>query len=73
MTLGRSSAFKRAALRVLEVNTLEPLLKQLTPLQTLVEQGSPAVSVSVCGIHGESLRVSWVVGFGRLSEEKQDT
>jgi hypothetical protein len=59
-------------LRVIKVNTFEPLLKTLTPRQTLIWRGFQAIKVKLCGRLGEDLRETRVMGFGGLGERVRD-
>jgi hypothetical protein len=59
-------------LRVIEVNTLEPLLKTLTPRQSLIRQGFAADRVKLSGSGGENLRESAVMGFGEQGESVRE-
>lgn len=61
------------SLRVIEVNTLEPLLKTLTPWQTLVAQGFAADWVNLFGKRGEPRRDAAVMGFGDTREHNRET
>jgi len=59
-------------LREIKVNTFEPLLKTLTLPQSLIWREFQADKVKLCGIHGESLRETRVMGFGELGEGLRD-
>jgi len=55
-------------LRVIEVNTLEPMLKTLTPRQTLYWQGFAGSQVKLYRRGGEPMQDPGVMGFGELGE-----
>ena len=59
-------------LRVIKVNTFEPLLKPLTLQQTLIWRGFQPGKVKLCGSLGEGLRETRVMGFGELGEQVRD-
>jgi hypothetical protein len=63
----------RFSLRVIEVNTLEPRLKTLTPRQNLTRTGFQTGQVKVCGRGGEYLRDAAVMGFGEVGEGVRDS
>lgn len=60
-------------LRVIKVNTLEPLLKTLTPRQILTRQGFQRSQVKLYGRPGEGLRDGRVMGFRDRGEGLRDT
>jgi hypothetical protein len=60
------------SLRDIKVNTLEPLLKTLTPAESLIWQGFRVDEVKLYGIPGEQFREGRVMGFGELGEEQQE-
>jgi hypothetical protein len=59
-------------LRVIEVNTLEPLLKTLTPRQILYRQGFAGGQVKLYGRGGEAMQDAGVMGFGDVGEVVRD-
>lgn len=60
-------------LRVIKVNTFEPLLKTLTPRQSLIWQGFQRSQVKLYGKSGEGLRDSRVMRFRERGEGLRDT
>jgi len=56
------------SLRVIEVNTFEPLLKTLTPRQTLYWKGFAGSQVKLYRRGGEPMQDPGVMGFGDLGE-----
>jgi hypothetical protein len=60
-------------LRVIKVNTLEPLLKTLTPQQSLTRQGFQRSQVKFYGSLGEQLQDDQVMGFGDGGEGLRDS
>ena len=60
-------------LRVIKVNTLEPLLKTLTPRQILTRHGFQRGQVKLYGSPGEGLRDSRVMEFGDRGEGLRDS
>jgi hypothetical protein len=60
------------SLRVIKVNTFEPLLKTLTTRQILGWRGFRSCKVKLCGRLGESLRETRVMRFGELGEAVRD-
>jgi hypothetical protein len=60
------------SLRVIKVNTFEPLLKTLTTRQTLIWRGFQPSKVKLCRRVGEDLRETRVMGFGELGERVRD-
>jgi len=60
-------------LRVIKVNTLEPLLKTLTPRQILTRQGFQRGQVKLYGSPGEGLQDSRVMEFGDRGEGLRDS
>ena len=60
-------------LRVIKVNTLEPLLKTLTPRQSLTRQGFAGSQVKLYGRLGEELRDGRVMGFRDRGEDLRDS
>jgi hypothetical protein len=59
-------------LRVIEVNTLEPRLKTLTPWQTLTSKGLAGGQVKLYGRDSEVLRDAGVMRFRGLGEAMRD-
>ena len=59
-------------LRVIEVNTLEPMLKTLTPRQILSRYGFAGSEVKLCGRGGEAMQDAGVMGFGDVGEVVRD-
>ena len=60
-------------MRVIEVNTLEPRLKTLTPWQSYTWKGFAGGEVKLYGMVGERSRDAAVMGFRETGERVQDS
>jgi hypothetical protein len=72
VNLGCSWELAGLLLRVIEVNTLEPMLKTLTPRQILSRYGFAGSEVKLCGRGGEAMQDAGVMGFGDVGEVVRD-